>query len=129
MTPEKLIEQAKKAREHSYSPYSEFPVGAALLTKSGKVYTGTNIENGVNGLSICAERVALFKAISEGEREFTAIAVVCGESYCRPCGSCRQTLYEHASGLNVIMAGKDGDYQIKRLNALLPDAFGLDGNR
>lgn len=124
MDAKKLIKRAQEARKNSYSPYSNFPVGAALQASSGKIYTGTNVENRVNGLTICAERVALFKAISEGEREFEKLGVVCGNNYCRPCGACRQTLYEHAPHLTVIMADKTGDYQIKSLAELLPDAFG-----
>ncbi len=123
---EHLIEMAKEARENSYSPYSNFPVGAALMTPAGEIYTGTNVENGVNGLSLCAERVALFKAISEGEREFEKLAVVCGDTFCRPCGACRQTLKEHAPDLTVIMADTSGNYEIKSLKELLPKAFGLD---
>ncbi|MFP3953657.1 MAG: cytidine deaminase [Candidatus Acetothermia bacterium] len=122
----RLIERARQARKKSYSPYSNFPVGAALMTTGGKIYTGTNVENGVNGLSICAERVALFKAISEGETGFDKLAVVCGDSYCRPCGACRQTLSEHAPDLTVIMSSVSGRYEVKSLAELLPKTFGLD---
>ncbi len=121
-----MIDRAIEAKSNSYCPYSKFAVGAALLTDSGAVYTGTNIENLVNSLSICAERVAIFKAISEGEREFEKLAVVCEGKYCRPCGSCRQTLYEHAPDLTVIMANTSGDYQIVSLSGLLPQAFRLE---
>lgn len=95
-----LINLAFKARENSYSPYSGFMVGAALLSKSGKVFLGCNVENAAYGDTMCAERTALFKAVSEGEREFSAIAIVGGKkdaesfSYCFPCGSCRQALSE-----------------------------------
>ncbi|MFQ6033815.1 MAG: cytidine deaminase [Candidatus Bipolaricaulia bacterium] len=110
--------------EHSYSPYSGHPVGAALLARSGEVYRGANVENSVNGLSICAERVAVTKAVSEGEREFTKIAVVCkGPGYCRPCGACRQSLFEFAPGIEVIMGNVQGEYEVKSLKELLPDAF------
>jgi len=92
-----LIEKARKAKEFAYSPYSKFPVGAAILAKSGKVYTGCNIENSSFGLSICAERVALFKAVSVGEKEFVKLAVVGPEnSSVFPCGACRQVLFEFA---------------------------------
>jgi len=123
---EKLIDLAINAKKNSYSPYSNFPVGAALLCSSGEVFTGTNIENGVNDLSICAERVALFKAISEGERDFNQLAVVCNGDYCRPCGACRQTFMEHAPELEVIMANPDGEYKTVGLRELLPEAFELE---
>ena len=123
---EELIEMAAKARENSYSPYSNFPVGAALLGSSGKVYTGVNVENGVNDLSICAERVALFKAISEGESNFEKLAVVCEGDYCKPCGACRQTLLEHAPELEVIMANTGGNSREVKLEDLLPEAFNLE---
>lgn len=121
----KLIQKAAKARENSYSPYSNYPVGAALLGLDGNTYTGTNVENGVNDLSICAERVALFKAISEGTREFERIAVVCEDEYCKPCGACRQALMEHAPDLEVIMANPEGDYKTIDLKDLLPETFEL----
>ncbi|MBS3735943.1 MAG: cytidine deaminase [Candidatus Bipolaricaulota bacterium] len=121
----KLVQKAIKARENSYSPYSNYPVGAALLGADGDIYTGTNVENGVNGLSICAERVALFKAVSEGTREFERLAVVCEDEYCKPCGACRQTLIEHAPDLEIIMANPEGNYRSVGLKDLLPEAFNL----
>ena len=123
---QELVRKAAEARENSYSPYSEFPVGAALLTTDGQIYTGTNVENGVNDLSICAERVALFKGISEGAREFEKIAVVCRSDYCRPCGACRQTLLEHAPDLEVLMANTKGEYVSRKLGELLPESFELE---
>ena len=90
----KLIEKAKEAMLSSYSPYSNFRVGAALLTKNGKIYMGCNIENGAYSPSCCAERVAFYKAISEGEQEFEAIAVVGDNEPCYPCGVCRQVMRE-----------------------------------
>ncbi|MCF7890705.1 cytidine deaminase [Candidatus Bipolaricaulota bacterium] len=122
---EKLIQKAIKVRENSYSPYSNYPVGAVLLGSNGDTYTGTNVENGVNSLSICAERVALFKAISRGTREFEKLVVVCESEYCKPCGACRQTLMEHAPNLEIIMANPDGNYKTVRLEDLLPEAFNL----
>lgn len=122
----KLIQKAIKARENSYSPYSDYPVGAVLLGSNGNTYTGTNVENGVNDLSICAERVALFKAISEGTQEFKKLAVVCEDEYCKPCGACRQTLMEHAPDLEVIMANPNGNYRTVALKDLLPEAFDLE---
>ena len=124
---EKLIQKANRARRNSYSPYSNFPVGAALLDASDNIYTGTNLENCVNDLSICAERVALFKALSEGARDFKKLAVVCEGDYCKPCGACRQTLIEHAPDLKVIMANPEGDHKILKLENLLPRAFKLEG--
>ena len=122
----RLIESAREARENAYAPYSGYPVGAALLGTDGRLFTGTNIENGVNGLSICAERVALFKAISEGVRDFEKLAVVCEGEYCKPCGACRQTLVEHAPNLKVIMANPEGNYKIAELKDLLPETFNLE---
>ena len=122
---QRLIERALEAKKNSYSPYSNFPVGAALQTGSGEIFTGTNIENGVNGLSICAERVALFKALSEGARQFEKLAVVCRGDYCKPCGACRQTLLEHAPELEVLMANPEGNSKTVRLKDLLPEAFQL----
>lgn len=123
---EDLISLATKAREKAYSPYSGFPVGAALETEDGEVYTGVNVENGVNDLSVCAERVALFKAVSEGARDFSKLAVVCEGEYCKPCGACRQTLMEHAPGLKVLMGNLEGKYKEVELKDLLPEAFQLD---
>ncbi|MFP4136648.1 MAG: cytidine deaminase [Candidatus Acetothermia bacterium] len=123
---EKLIELATEVRKNAYAPYSGFPVGAALLTEEGKAYTGTNVENGVNDLSICAERVALFKAVAKGEREFSKIAVVCESDHCQPCGACRQTLMEHAPELTVLMGNLEGEYETIQLKELLPEAFLLD---
>ncbi len=124
-TTENLIQKAIKARENSYSPYSDYPVGAALLGSDGTIYTGTNVENGVNDLSICAERVALFKAISEGTRNFDKLAVVCEDDYCKPCGACRQTLMEHAADLVVLMANPAGNHKKTALKDLLPETFSL----
>ena len=122
----RLIESAREARENAYAPYSKYPVGAALLGSDGQVFTGTNIENGVNDLSICAERVALFKAISEGVKDFKKLAVVCEGDYCKPCGACRQTLIEHAPDLKIIMANPEGNYKTVELKDLLPETFRLE---
>lgn len=126
-----LIEKALAARERAYAPYSEFRVGAALLTREGKVYTGCNIENAAYGPTNCAERTAFFKAVSEGEREFTAIAVVggkqdqTGKEYCFPCGVCRQVMAEFCNGGFRILAAKSPeDYREYTLNELLPERFG-----
>ena len=126
-----LIEQAIEARSHAYTPYSHFQVGAALLTKQGKVYKGCNIENAAYTPSNCAERTAIFKAVSEGEREFAAIAIVGsmeGESNTLPtgpCGVCRQVRAEFCSlDMPVIIAKSPADYITMTLGELLPLSFG-----
>lgn len=122
---EKLIRAAAAAREKAYAPYSGFRVGAALLTRKGHCYTGCNVENVSYGLSCCAERVALFKAVSEGERDFEAIAVTGGtEDYCAPCGACRQALAEFGAGIKVIMADCRGGYRVRTVGQLMPAPFG-----
>jgi len=119
-----LLQEAIAAMKNSYSPYSGHPVGAALLARSGRVFRGANVENSVNGLSICAEQVAVVKAVSEGERDFIKIAVVCNDSgYCRPCGACRQFLFEFAPKIEVIMGNVHGEHEVKSLKELLPEAF------
>ena len=125
MTDQALVELAFTMLERSYVPYSKFPVGAALLCADGTVFTGCNVENAAYGSTICAERTALVKAVSEGHREFTALAVA-GKSrdYCWPCGACRQMLYEFAPGLTVLVAREDGDYVELPLKELLPHGFG-----
>ncbi len=126
MTDRELVDNAKKARDNSYSPYSEYPVGAALLTKGGKIYTGCNVENSSFSLTCCAERVALFKAVSEGERKFTKIAVVSSEKKpILPCGTCRQALYEFAPNLNIIVL-HDNEIKTFLLKELLPEGFTLE---
>jgi len=120
----KLIELASQAREHAYAPYSKYRVGAALLTSSGKFFTGCNIENAAYPTSICAERVTVFKAVSEGEREFTAIAVVTSNGG-SPCGSCRQVLAEFGLEIVVIIADTQGKIgKIATSAELLPGSFG-----
>jgi len=120
---------ALEVREKAYARYSGFRVGAALLTKSGKVFTGVNVENASYGLTVCAERVAVFKAVSEGEREFVAIAIASDSpEKTVPCGACRQVLYEFSEDMDVIMANRDGDYEVARLKDLLPRGFRLGGD-
>ncbi len=129
---EKLIELALQAQKEAYAPYSGFYVGAALLAKSGKVYTGCNIECISYSPTNCAERTALFKAVSEGERQFAAIAIVGAKKSalgngvpCAPCGVCRQMLYEFCTDeLIVLMAKNPSDYIKTTLGELLPYAFG-----
>lgn len=118
-----LLKQAIQAREYSYSPYSHYKVGAALLTRGGKVYTGCNIENAGYTSSICAERTAIFKAVSEGERDFVAIAVATSNGGA-PCGVCRQVIREFSPNLTVIIGNTEGEHQILTLSDLLPYSFG-----
>ncbi len=123
MVRKKLLEMAKKARENAYAPYSNFKVGAAIITEDGKIFTGANVENASYGLSICAERVALFKAVSEGYRKFKAIAVVADtDGPVSPCGACRQVLSEFGD-MDVIMANVKGDMKVMKLSELLPESF------
>lgn len=129
MTDRALIELAIEARKMSYSPYSGFRVGAALVGKSGKVYTGCNVENAGYSPTNCAERTAVFKAVSEGEREFTAIAVVGGKGeeiapMCAPCGVCRQVLAEFCDKDFRIVLGTPDNVQVFTLAELLPLSFG-----
>ncbi len=127
VNPEDLLKQAATARERAYVPYSHYAVGAALLGDSGRVYTGCNVENSSYGLTVCAERTAVFKAISEGEREFQAIAVVTSNAG-TPCGACRQVLYEFASpDMCVIIGDTSGNVRkTVKIGELLPDGFGPD---
>ena len=120
--------EAQKARENSYSPYSHFRVGAALLTKSGKVYTGCNVENAGYSATNCAERTAIFKAISEGERDFEAIAIIGGREgetaeICSPCGVCRQVIAEFCSDDFKIVLGNKDKFEVYTLRQLLPLSF------
>lgn len=130
MDIEKLISEAEKARKLSYSPYSNFMVGAAVLTDCGKIFTGCNIENAAYSPSNCAERTAIFKAVSEGITSFSAIAVVGGynkvRDYCFPCGVCRQVLKEFCKNKDfaVIVAISKNEYKILTLDELLPFGFG-----
>ncbi|CAN5636596.1 cytidine deaminase [soil metagenome] len=119
-----LIESAKTAREKAFAPYSNFKVGAAVQTKSGKIFTGCNIENASYGLTMCAERVAIFKAISEGEKEFTNIAVVADtENLTPPCGPCRQIIWEFCGDVPVTFANLHGKTETLPIKELLPRAF------
>ena len=126
MTDRQLVDLAFTMLSRSYVPYSGFPVGAALLCAGGAVFTGCNVENAAYGSTICAERTALVKAVSEGHRDdFVKLAVV-GNSkdYCWPCGACRQMLYEFAPDLTVLVARSDRDFVSLPLHELLPHGFG-----
>ena len=127
MKEQDLIRVALEAREYAYAPYSKFRVGAALLCRDGKVYTGCNIENATYGATVCAERTAVFKAVSEGQREFALLAVVSDSGdYTRPCGICRQVLAEFCpDSFPILMCNTDGGYVKKILGELMPEAFRL----
>lgn len=127
----KLITCAMEQRAHSYVPYSDFRVGAAILCKNGHIYTGCNIENASYPASMCADRVALFKAVSEGERDFSAICIVGGKTgeltdYCTPCGTCRQVFAEFCDpdDFRIIIAVSPKDYKVLSLRELFPWGFG-----
>ena len=123
-TRQKLVEAAAEAQKKAYAPYSNYAVGAALLTKSGKTFTGVNVENAVYPLTICAERTAVVKAVSEGEQEFEAIAVVTRDGG-TPCGSCRQVMAEFGLEMMVLIADEQGNIHHEvSVAELLPSAFG-----
>ena len=126
MTDQALVELAFTMLDRAYVPYSRFPVGAALLCADGTVFTGCNVENAAYGSTICAERTALVKAVSEGHRDdFVRLAVVGrGDDYCWPCGACRQMLYEFAPDLTVLVARGDHQFVTLPLRELLPHGFG-----
>ncbi len=131
MNEKELIEKAFEMLKFSYSPFSCFRVGAALLTKSKKIYTGCNIENSSFGATNCAERTAIFKAVSEGQKDFEAICIVGGkngivEDFCTPCGICRQVLAEFCKpDFKIILAKSKTEYKIFTLGELLPESFSL----
>lgn len=125
MTDKELYRIANDVKENAYAPYSGFRVGAALLTRSGKVYTGVNVENASYGATLCAERGAVAKAVSEGEREFQAIAIASSEGEAMPCGICRQVLMEFAPDLRVITGDEEEHLRSFSLQELLPGAFSL----
>jgi cytidine deaminase len=123
-----LMESAARAREFSYSPYSHYCVGAALLTADGRIYTGCNVENAGLSATNCAERTAIFKAVSEGIRDFSAIAVVGGRQgevspFCAPCGVCRQVLAEFCSPDMPVILGTPEDFKVYTLGEILPFSF------
>lgn len=121
---EELIQEAKQARMKAYTPYSHFEVGAALLTRSGKIFHGCNIENSSYGATVCAERVALFNAYAHEEREIQAIAIVADTpTPCPPCGICRQVILELGGDIEVILANLQDNIRIFKASELLPEAF------
>ncbi len=127
MTDRNLIEKAAVAMKNSYAPYSRFPVGAALECEDGSVFTGSKIENAALGNTLCAERSAVASAVSAGHRSFKRIAIYAESgSYCFPCGTCRQVLWEFSQNVEVLCARSDGRYVSYPLSSLLPEAFGKE---
>jgi cytidine deaminase len=122
---DELVGAAQAALRHAYSPYSHVQVGAALLASDGRVFSGCNVENASFGMTWCAERTALVKAVSEGAREFRAIVIATSLPHAlMPCGACRQVLHEFAPQMRVIVVGADGARYVTRLDHILPEAFG-----
>jgi cytidine deaminase len=120
----RLVEAARRARAHAYSPYSGVKIGAAVLTSDGEVFSGSNVENVSYGLSCCAERTAIFKAVSEGKRDIVAIAVVGkSEDFTKPCGACRQVMVEFNPRMKVLRRGTDGFSEDGTAESLLPAHF------
>ncbi|CAI5669015.1 unnamed protein product [Oreochromis niloticus] len=120
-----LVSKCLQARDKAYCPYSRFPVGAAVLTADGAIFTGCNVENASYGLTVCAERTAIQRAVVEGHRQFRAIAVTCDikDRFVGPCGACRQVLLEFGSDWTIYLTKPDGSYKETSLNELLPLAF------
>ena len=119
-----LVEAAREVREKAYAPYSNFKVGAAIRTKGGKVYTGCNVESASYGLTVCAERIAIWKAVSEGARCFGRLVIVADtESLTPPCGTCRQIIWEHCRNTTIVLANLRGDSETVDIHHLLPRAF------
>jgi len=125
MENKELYRRAVEAMKNAYAPFSKFTVGAALLTKDGKIFTGVNVENSSYGGTICAERTAYVKAVSEGYREFDRIAITCNEGAAWPCGLCRQFMYEFGSDLTVITGDDEENLKMMTLQELLPKGFKL----
>ncbi len=121
---EELIKAARDVRERAYAPYSDFKVGAAVRTKDGKIYTGCNVESASYGLTVCAERVAIWKAVSEGEKEFTHVAVVADtQELTPPCGVCRQIIWEFCGDIPITFANLNNKNETLQMKELLPRAF------
>ena len=121
-----LVSRAKATKRHSHSPYSRFRVGAAVLTTSGKIYSGCNIENSSYGLTVCAERTALFKAVSEGESSFVALAIASDERTATPpCGACRQVIMDLAGDIDVVLSARDRTFTVLKSTELLPTLSGV----
>ena len=125
MNYETLYIKALDVAENAYCPYSNFHVGAAVLTNSGNIYTGVNVENASYGVTMCAERTSIAAAISAGERNFTALAVASPDGNAQPCGICRQTLFEFGEDIKIITGKDANNLEIEELGALLPKGFRL----
>ena len=125
MDNKELYRLATDAMKNSYAPFSKFTVGAALLAKDGRVFTGVNVENSSDGATICAERTAFVKAVSEGSREFDRIAITCNEGAAWPCGICRQFMFEFGPDLKVITGADEENLREMTLHELLPEGFKL----
>lgn len=124
MTAEELLKKADEAKKGAYAPYSHFRVGAALLSGSGRVYVGANVENAAFSVTCCAERVALFGAVISGERDFEMIAITSdSDKLTYPCGVCRQALLEFSPHMEVVSSNNELEYNIKKLDTLMPCAF------
>lgn len=122
-----LIKMARKAESYAYTPYSRFNVGAALLTNKGNIYTGSNVENASYGLTVCAERIAVFKAVTAGEKDFDTIVITAsGKGFPYPCGACLQVLAEFSPNINVIVVDEQGNMEEFRLKDMLPQIFLLN---
>jgi len=127
---EGLVAAARVARTHASAPYSGFQVGAALLAEDGTIYTGCNVESASYGLTVCGERTAVFKAVSEGARRFLAVAVVTGaDAPTPPCGACRQVLWDQCGDVEVLMTTLSGAHEKRKLSALFPKPFEFGGPR
>ena len=130
MDIKELANRALLNRAKAYAPYSNFSVGAALLTSDGEVFDGVNVENASYGLTICAERSAVVNAVTAGKNNFQAIAIACGDGdFCAPCGACRQVLIEFSSNMDVIMVNSQGETKTQSIADLLPDDFSLKGGK
>lgn len=124
---QEIISQARQAIKQAYVPYSHYPVGAAAYFSSGRIYTGCNVENASYGLTICAERNAIFQAIAKGERQLVSLAIYVPRGiFPSPCGACRQVMREFASDCSVILINEQGETKVTKLSQLLPDSFGPD---
>ena len=126
MDIKELYRAAARAMDNAYAPYSGFRVGAALLTDEGRIYTGVNVENSSFGGTVCAERTAFLKAVSEGERSFSAIAIAAEKGKALPCGICRQFMYEFEPELDVITGENEESLRVQKLSQLLPEGFRLE---
>ncbi|HHM23455.1 MAG TPA: cytidine deaminase [Bacteroidetes bacterium] len=126
MTEEdRLVAKAQEAQRNAHAPYSHFHVGAALVTDSGEIYSGCNVESSSYGLTVCAERVAIFKAVSEGKKQFRKMAIVTEtEEFCPPCGACRQVIWDFAPELEIILVNSKGERRRTTIAKLYPEAFG-----